>query len=178
MKDRNWRNGEPGLVRNAAALGGLNHLDWLSSKREPTPSCPEGDQGDSVSSKQCPPRPLEPRRKRHVLGAPTLTPPPWWNMGPALWCRLVWTWVPNGQGCVYVFIGPLCAFLCILLHWGVVDKVMWPQITHRITGKHVWREKYGLSVVLHHLNWQYPGLGHTLFLWMGINCELQSVLIV
>lgn len=60
MKDRNWRNGEPGLVRNAGALGGLNHLDWLSSKSEPTPSCPEGDQGDSVSSKQCPPRPLEP----------------------------------------------------------------------------------------------------------------------
>ena len=26
MKDRNWRSGEPGLVRNAWALGGLNQL--------------------------------------------------------------------------------------------------------------------------------------------------------
>lgn len=60
MKGRNWRNGEPGLVHNASALGGLNHLDWPSSKSEPTPSCPGGDHGDLVSSKQCPPRPLEP----------------------------------------------------------------------------------------------------------------------
>lgn len=63
MKDRNYRNGERGLVHNAGALGGLNHLDWPSSKSEPTPSRPEGDQtreGNLASSKQCPPRPLEP----------------------------------------------------------------------------------------------------------------------
>lgn len=60
MKDRNCRYGEPGLVHNAWALGGLNHLDWPSSKSKPTPSCPGGDQGDLVSSKQCPPRTREP----------------------------------------------------------------------------------------------------------------------
>lgn len=78
MKDRNWRNGEPGLVRNAWALGGLNQVDWPGSKSKPTPSRSEGAQGDLASSKQCPPRPLEPweERKRHVLGASTLTPLP------------------------------------------------------------------------------------------------------
>lgn len=29
MKGRNWRDGEPSLARNAAALVGLNQLDWL-----------------------------------------------------------------------------------------------------------------------------------------------------
>lgn len=102
MKDRNCRNGEPGLIHNARALGGLNHLDWLSFKHEPTPSRPQGDQGNLVTSKQCPPRPLEPWEGEETACPWGLNsnPPPWWNMGSALRCRLVWTWVHNGYECV------------------------------------------------------------------------------
>lgn len=120
MKDRNWRNGEPGLVRNAEALGGLNHLDWLSSKLPPVQRetretrCPVNNVCLALWN---PTR----ERKQHVLGASTLTPLPdeiW-----ALPCGVVLFELESlmGKGVCTFFIVP---FVCVsehLQHWGVTE---------------------------------------------------------
>lgn len=117
MKDRNWRDGEPGLVCNAWAFRWFKS-SWLARALKWSQLPPVQREPRETLRPVNNVRPVEPwegERKRRVLGVSTLTLPPRWNMGSALWCTFVWTWVSNGQGCVYLshcaFVPRFCEFV-------------------------------------------------------------------
>lgn len=140
MKDRNWRDGEPGLVCNAWAFRWFKS-SWLARALKWSQLPPVQREPRETLRPVNNVRPVEPwegERKRRVLGVSTLTLPPRWNMGSALWCTFVWTWVSNGQGCVYLshcaFVPRFCEFvfatLGVTVHSYYGIAVNWEKKTH------------------------------------------------